>query len=129
MMNNVTGFNCVECARSYGVSDIEYVCPACNGNLDVLYDYERVGEQLSKATLAADRNFTIWRYRALLPIEDSSLAPPLTVGWTPIYDCPRLAGGIGGKQMLFKKDRGNPTGPFKNAPRARAGVQNPRRRA
>src|SRR5262249_59552164 len=80
-----------ECARSFSVSEVEYVCPACGGNLDALYDYERIGKELSKATLAADRNFTIWRYRALLPIEDPSLAPPLTVGWTPIYDCPRLA--------------------------------------
>jgi threonine synthase len=75
-MNNVTGFKCVECSRSFSVGEIEYICPACGGNLDALYDYERVGRQLSKATLAADRNFTIWRYRALLPIEDSSLAPP-----------------------------------------------------
>jgi len=123
MMNNVTGFNCVECARSFSVGEIEYVCPACNGNLDTLYDYERVGEQLSKATLAADRNFTIWRYRALLPIEDSSLAPPLTVGWTPIYDCPRLAGEFGVKQLLIKDDGRNPTASFKDRPSALAVVK------
>ncbi|HEU0172785.1 MAG TPA: threonine synthase [Blastocatellia bacterium] len=123
MMNNVTGFKCVECARSFSVGESEYVCPACNGNLDVLYDYGRVGEQLSKATLTADRNFTIWRYRALLPIEDVSLAPPLAVGWTPIYDCPRLAAEFGVKRLLIKDDGRNPTASFKDRPSALAVVK------
>jgi threonine synthase len=122
-MNNVIGFNCVECARSFGVSEIEYVCPDCGGNLDVLYDYERVGEQLNKATLAADRNLTIWRYRPLLPIEDVSLAPPLAVGWTPIYDCPRLAAEFGVKRLLIKDDGRNPTASFKDRPSALAVVK------
>jgi threonine synthase len=122
-MNNVTGFQCVECACSFSVSEIEYVCPACNGNLDVLYDYERIGKQLSKVALAADRNFTIWRYRPLLPIEDSSPAPPLTVGWTPIYDCPRLASEFGVKQLLIKDDGRNPTASFKDRPSAMAVVK------
>jgi threonine synthase len=122
-MNNATGFNCVECARSFSAGEIEYVCPACGGNLDALYDYERVGRQLSKATLAADRNFTIWRYRALLPIEDSSLAPPLTIGWTPIYDCARLASEFGVKQLFIKDDGRNPTASFKDRPSALAVVK------
>jgi threonine synthase len=122
-MNNVTGFKCVECARSFGVSEIEYVCPDCGGNLDVIYDYERAGEQLNKTTLAADRNFTIWRYRALLPIEDILLAPPLSVGWTPIYDCPRLAAEFGVKRLLIKDDGRNPTGSFKDRPSALAVVK------
>jgi threonine synthase len=122
-MSNATGFQCVECARSFSVSEVEYVCPACKGNLDVLYDYERIGNQLNKTTLAADRNFTIWRYRALLPIEDSSPVPPLTVGWTPIYDCPRLASEFGVKQLLIKDDGRNPTASFKDRPSALAVVK------
>lgn len=122
-MNNVTGFKCIECAGSFSVSEIEYVCPECGGNLDVLYDYGRIGKQLSKAMLAADRNFTMWRYRALLPIEDSSPVPPLTVGWTPIYDCPRLAAEFGVRQLLIKDDGRNPTASFKDRPSALAVVK------
>src|SRR5262249_5930762 len=81
------------------------------------------GKQMSKATLAADRNFTIWRYRALLPIEDVSLAPPLAVGWTPIYDCPRLAAEFGVKRLLIKDDGRNPTASFKDRPSALAVVK------
>ena len=122
-MSNLLGFECVECARRFGVGEIEYVCPECGGNLDVLYDYERIAAQFNKAVLAADRNFTIWRYRALLPIEPSSPVPPLTVGWTPIYDCQSLAGQFSIKQLLVKDDGRNPTASFKDRPSALAVVK------
>jgi threonine synthase len=122
-MNNLTGFSCLECMRSFKVSEIEYVCPECAGNLDVLYDYQRIGRQMTAFALAADRNYTIWRYRPLLPIAESSPIPPLTVGWTPIYDCQRLAGEYGVKQLLVKDDGRNPTGSFKDRPSALAVVK------
>jgi threonine synthase len=122
-MNNLIGFKCFECARSFSPGEIEYVCPDCGGNLDALYDYDRIGKQLNKAKLAADRNLTIWRYRALLPIEDISLAPPLAVGWTPIYDCPRLAAEFGVKRLLIKDEGRNPTASFKDRPSALAVIK------
>ncbi|MBO0724996.1 MAG: threonine synthase [Blastocatellia bacterium] len=122
-MNNLTGFKCFECARSFNPSEIEYVCPDCGGNVDALYDYDRAGKELNKATLAADRNLTIWRYRALLPVEDLSLAPPLAVGWTPIYDCPGLAAEFGVKRLFIKDDGRNPTASFKDRPSALAVVK------
>jgi len=122
-MSSVTGYQCFECSSTFNVEEIEYACPACGGNLDVLYDYEGISQQFSKATLAADRSFTIWRYRTLLPMEDSSPVPPLTVGWTPIYDCPRLASEFGIKQLLIKDDGRNPTASFKDRPSALAVVK------
>jgi threonine synthase len=122
-MNNVTDFQCVECARLFSLSEVEYVCPACSGNLDVRYDYEQISARFSKAALAADRNLTMWRYRALLPIEDSSPVPPLAVGWTPLYDCPQLAAEFGIKQLLVKDDGRNPTASFKDRPSALAVVK------
>ena len=122
-MNNVAGFKCVECGREHRTGDTEYVCLSCGGNLDLVYDYGRVRTQLTKASLTADRNFTMWRYRALLPIEDSSAVPPLTVGWTPIYDCPKLAERYGVKQLLIKDEGRNPTASFKDRPSALAVVK------
>ncbi|HSB09537.1 MAG TPA: threonine synthase [Blastocatellia bacterium] len=122
-MSNASGFKCVNCSREHAVDQIEYVCPECGGNLDVLYDYDRIKTQLTRARLAADRNFTIWRYRPLLPIDDSSAVPPLTVGWTPIYDCGHLADRFGIKQLLVKDDGRNPTGSFKDRPGALAVVK------
>lgn len=122
-MSNVTGFQCLECKKTFGATEIKYDCPECSGNLDVLYDYEGIGQRLSKAALSTDRNFTIWRYRALLPIEESSPVPPLTVGWTPIYDCARLASEFGVKQLFVKDDGRNPTASFKDRPSALAMVK------
>jgi threonine synthase len=122
-MNNVAGLKCVECGLEHRVGETEYVCASCGGNLDVLYDYDRVRAQISKASLAGDRNFTMWRYRALLPIEDSSAAPALTVGWTPIYDCANLAERYGVKRLFIKDDGRNPTASFKDRPSALAVVK------
>jgi threonine synthase len=122
-MSNLTGFSCIECARLFRVSEIEYVCPECGGNLDVLYDYAGIGKRLTRESLAADRNYTIWRYRALLPVEDSWPVPPLAVGWTPVYDCQRLAGELGVKQLFIKDDGRNPTASFKDRPSALAVVK------
>ncbi|HSO75135.1 MAG TPA: threonine synthase, partial [Blastocatellia bacterium] len=123
MMNHVLGFKCFDCGRESRPAEVEYVCPGCGGNLDVLYDYDLIKAHLTKATLSADGNFTMWRYRALLPIHQSSALPPLTVGWTPIYDCDRLANEFGVSKLLIKDDGRNPTASFKDRPSALAIVK------
>jgi len=122
-VSNLVGLECVECARRFGVGEVEYVCAGCGGNLDALYDYDRIREQLTRERLASDRNLTIWRYRPLLPIEEGSSVPPLTVGWTPIYDCPQLADEFSVRQLLIKDDGRNPTASFKDRPSALAVVK------
>ena len=122
-MTNACGFKCFECGREHQLSDAQYLCPACGGNLDVLYDYDRIAETLTRSRLATDPNFTIWRYRALLPIEPSSPVPPLTVGWTPIYDSKPLADRFGVGRLLMKDDGRNPTASFKDRPSALAVVK------
>lgn len=121
--SHFTGFRCVECAAEYPVADCEYVCPACEGNLDVLYDYDAVKTHFTKESLTNDRNFTMWRYRPLLPIEESSALPPLTVGWTPIYDCANLAAHYAINKLVIKDDGRNPTASFKDRPSALAVVK------
>ncbi|HKA18831.1 MAG TPA: threonine synthase [Blastocatellia bacterium] len=122
-MNNVAGFKCVDCGREHHVDEVEYVCVSCGGNLDVVYDYDLICSRLTKSSLAADPTLTMWRYRALLPINSSSETPPLTVGWTPIYDCPAVARRLGLKQLWIKDDGRNPTGSFKDRPSALAVVK------
>jgi threonine synthase len=122
-MKNVVGFKCVECAQTYDVAQIEYICPACGGNLDVLYDYDWISKRLSTDSLAADRDFSMWRYRALLPVAETSRVPSLAVGWTPVYDCPRLADQYGVGKLLIKDEGRNPTGSLKDRPSALAVVK------
>jgi len=122
-MNNVLGFKCVECAGTYNPSEIEYVCPACGGNLEVLYDYGSIRKRFTKEWLAANRDLTMWRYRALLPIADTSQVPPLALGWTPVYDCKPLAHKYAIGKLLIKDEGRNPTGSLKDRPSALATVK------
>lgn len=122
-MDHVLGFECVDCFRRHNYGDVDYVCPACRGNLDVLYDYDTIAKRFGRAALDRDRNPTIWRYRALLPVEAASVPPALTVGSTPIYECTSLANHFGIKQLLIKDEGRNPTASFKDRPSAVAVVK------
>jgi threonine synthase len=123
MSDNVVGFKCFGCGREFRPGEVEYVCPNCGRNLEVLYDYDVVATRFTKKSLSEDHNFTMWRYRALLPIGETSALPPLTIGWTPIYDCPPLALRYGVSQVRIKDDGRNPTGSFKDRPSALAVVK------
>jgi len=92
-----------------------YTCPKCGpeGILDVVYDYELIGERLTKDRLAKDRDYSIWRYKPLLPIKPDSPIPPLQVGWTPLYRARRLEEQFGLKHLLIKDDGREPTASYK----------------
>ncbi len=122
-VRNILGFQCVECARQHLPGAVNYVCPSCSGNLDVIYDYARVRREFSRESLASSKDFTIWRYRPLLPISYDSPVPALPVGWTPVFDCSRLADEIGVSRLLIKDDGHNPTASFKDRPSALAVVK------
>jgi threonine synthase len=116
-MSNVIGLQCVHCARTYRVEDVEYFCPECgyeDGILDVLYDYETVKKELQASTLAENRDLSIWRYLSLLPVSDRALIPHLQVGWTPLYDAPKLAEELGMARCWVKDEGRNPTASFKD---------------
>jgi threonine synthase len=122
-MDHVLGFECVDCSRRYDLAAVRYSCSECQGNLDVIYDYERIGSGFGRLALEQDHDFTMWRYRPLLPIEADSIPPPLMVGWTPIYECRSLADQFGVKQLLIKDDGRNPTASFKDRPSSLAVVK------
>jgi threonine synthase len=116
-MTYVTGLRCVHCRREYSTEDVDYFCPACGHNegiLDVLYDYPSIGRQLTSATLAANSDLSMWRYLPLLPVAGPSLIPHLQVGWTPLYDAPKVAAELGIARCWVKDEGRNPTASFKD---------------
>ena len=124
-MDHVKSLKCLICGREYRTDEVEYVCPhhGDDGILDVQYDYDLICTRISPDSLAQDRNYTIWRYRALMPIEPDSPVPPLTVGWTPLYRADRLAAGLGLKHVWVKDDGRNPSASFKDRASAVAVVK------
>lgn len=110
----VTGLRCLLCNASYENGNL-HTCPKCGiqGVLDVQYDYDLAASVLTPASLIT-RTFNHWRYRELLPISPEALLPNLHVGWTPVYDVPRLAATVGIHKMFLKDDGRNPTSSFKD---------------
>ncbi|HEX9636118.1 MAG TPA: threonine synthase, partial [Acidobacteriota bacterium] len=83
----VSGLRCVLCDRSYAYGEQETTCPSCGieGILDVEYDEEAIRRAgFLRAYPSSDAARSIWRYRALLPIESGWSLPRLQVGWTPV---------------------------------------------
>ena len=112
----VTELRCVICGRSYAPGEVDYTCPDCGpmGTLDVLYDVDAINSVISPAMISDMAEPTLWRYRALMPLAADADVPPLAVGWTPLYDAPRLAAKVGLGQVWVKDDGRNPTGSLKD---------------
>jgi len=116
---------CLICQKNYLPTEVDYVCPdhGPDGILDVQYDYDQIKQQLSRDQLAQSRDYTIWRYRPLLPIAPDSPVPPLNVGWTPLYYTPRLASELALNHLWVKDDGRLPTASFKDRASAIAVVK------
>ncbi len=112
-MRNVICGRCVKCGREYEATPDLTNC-ACGGILDIVYDYDYIKTKLTKETLAARNNPTMWRYRELLPVEETTPDTELRVGWSPLYEAPRLAKVLGLKKLWIKDDGINPTASLKD---------------
>ncbi len=124
-MQNILSLQCLVCGKQYRPDEVDYICPdhGDEGILDVQYDYDYIGQQISKEALPDSSDLGIWRYKPLLPIQPHTDVPPLAVGWTPLYYAPRLAADLGFKDVWIKDDGRQPTGSFKDRASAVAVVK------
>jgi threonine synthase len=114
---------CMEpgCGATYALDERLYVCPRCNGLLDVERDagaievssLRRVWDERLASFEARDRS-GVWRYRELLPFADDAEIVSLYEGNTPLYDAPRAARYCGLRHLALKHQGCNPTGSFKD---------------
>ncbi len=124
-MDHVTHLRCLICGKEYQPDEIEYICPdhGNDGIVDVCYDYDQIKTRISKESLAAEQDLSIWRYKALLPVLPDAEVPPLSIGWTPLYEAPRLAQKLQLTQLWVKDDGRLPTASFKDRASAIAVVK------
>ena len=118
-MKHVLYGKCVKCGKTYDAVPDLTNCE-CGGILDIVYDYDYIKTQLTREKLAARQDHTMWRYRELLPVEPETPNTPLRVGWSPLYEEPRLAEQLGLKQLWVKDDGQNPTASLKDRASAMA---------
>lgn len=110
------------CGAAYGIRERIYACPRCQGWLEIRCDLpsRAMAGPLRKRWQARaassdplDRS-GVWRYRELLPFDESAPAVTLFEGNTPLYDAPRCAEYSGLSHLRLKHLGCNPTGSFKD---------------
>ena len=112
-MGSVKGLQCRECGQLYPADPI-HVCEMCFGPLEVAYDYDAIGNSVSRASIAAGPH-SLWRYKALLPI-DGERYVDTQAGFTPLVRARNLGKALGLKNVYVKNDTVNPTFSFKDRP-------------
>ncbi|HHB76245.1 MAG TPA: threonine synthase [Desulfobulbus sp.] len=124
-MDHILHLQCLICGKKYSPEEIDYICPehGTEGIVDVRYDYDLLKSRISHEILAANQDYSIWRYKPLLPVDADAQTPPLAIGWTPLYDAPRPARQLGIKHLWVKDDGRLPTASFKDRASAVAVVK------
>ncbi len=116
-MNHVTGFQCLRCNRVYHEQTMFKGCPHCAAagkpsNVSVLYDYGALRRAFDPKT-SERRPPTMWRYRELLPAEESQIVT-LGEGLTPLLAVPRIGAQLALPKLFVKDESRNATWSFKD---------------
>src|SRR5919109_1410151 len=111
-MAKIVGLRCRECGAEYELQ-ATHVCEMCFGPLDAVYD-EALLRRIVKRERIEDGPKSMWRYRDLLPVEDSVNVVTLGEGFTPLVRAERLGTELGLRNLYLKNDSMNPTNSFKD---------------
>jgi len=111
---------CLKCGASYPLQSMFEGCPKCRtdkmvSNLEINYDYDRVGNMLDKDTLQKrSKERGVWKYEELLPVKVAQHMFTLGEGNTPLVKCERLGRKVGIRNLYIKDETRNPTWSFKD---------------
>src|SRR5438309_4826065 len=108
----VVGLRCRECGAEYELQ-ATHVCEMCFGPLDAVYDKAVLKKTVSRQRIEQGPK-SMWRYRDLLPVEDSVSVVTLGEGFTPLVHAERLGADLGLSNLYLKNDSMNPTNSFKD---------------
>jgi threonine synthase len=112
-VSRVKGLVCRECGALSPAIAV-HVCEQCFGPLEVAYDYQVIAAEVSRESIAAGPR-SLWRYKALLPIEGERVVDT-QAGWTPLVHAENLGRALGLRNVWIKNDTVNPTFSFKDRP-------------
>ena len=113
LMQHVKLLKCSMCGREHSLSEGLVMCPRRdNGRLDIVYDYESIGENLSRKALEQRRG-GLWKYEELLPV-DKKYSSGLSVGDTPLFRAVRLGEKLRATNVIIKDETRGPSASFKD---------------
>tara|TARA_R110002110_G_scaffold249872_9_gene466073 strand:+ start:3616 stop:4818 length:1203 start_codon:yes stop_codon:yes gene_type:complete len=79
----------------------------------ISYDLNRLKAEIDRDAIVRGPA-TLWRYAALLPVENPAMAVSLAEGWTPMLATPSLGRHLGYERLFLKDEGRNPSGTFKD---------------
>lgn len=109
--SRLTALECRACGTQDEAGRVTGACPTCGHALFAIYDTSRL-DGPSWWNGLSGRPTTLWRYRELLPVQESENVTTLGEGCTPILDLGEVASAPG-IRVLAKDDGVMPTGSFK----------------
>jgi threonine synthase len=115
-MDTFSGYRCSLCGAEYPPEGAVYTCPRCQGNLDVVLDFEGIQRKYDPSDITSRADPSLWRYLPLLPVgaPEGSGTPLHAAGGTPIFSPPALRNLTGLQQLWVKDESRNPTASFKD---------------
>lgn len=119
-MRNVISAVCIKCGAEIEPTPNITVCPHCGGLLDIKYDYKYIASRVTAKSLSESRDYSMWRYREFLPVEEDTKNTPLRVGYSPFYEVKKLAEMLDIGRLWIKDDGINPTASLKDRASAMA---------
>jgi len=111
-MSYITHLECSYCDNKFEANKLWNLCPFCSKPLLARYDLDSIKQSYSKEELITSDQ-TLWRYRELLPVQDSRYILSLGEGFTPLIKANRLGSAVGFDNLFIKDESLNPTTSFK----------------
>lgn len=112
-MGYLSHLECSRCGERHEAAVPRNLCARCgSGPLMAKYHLARVAGDLKREALKT-RQFDIWRYRELLPINDPRHIVSMGEGWTPLVRLERISAELGLEHVFLKDEGLCPTGTFK----------------
>jgi len=91
--------------------------PICGpaGTLDIRYDFEALGDAVTPEQISAQTEYSMWRYRPLLPVVDPAFIRAAG-GLDAPGSCAPAGRDAGHSPVVVKDDGRNPTASLKDRP-------------
>jgi threonine synthase len=89
------------------------ICKSCGSQwLEAQYDYAAFKREILRGL--PGRQFNLWRYQDILPLENPASLDLYPAGGTPLWLSQRFAPPLGNKNVYIKDERYGPTSSFKD---------------
>lgn len=112
-MSYLAHLQCTTCGTQLPADRPQINICADGGILEACYDLDQIRRDVPKESIASGPS-SLWRYGALLPLDNIDNRVSLSEGWTPMLFAATLGESIGCPKLFIKDEGRNPSGTFKD---------------